>query len=50
MLFEVKLTEGTERLRKVNSLFVSKGLPVKAGVVIPITIRKLLEGEGDPAA
>ncbi|MCA1292678.1 hypothetical protein LBW89_06585 [Paenibacillus sp. alder61] len=40
MLFEVMLTEGPERLRKINSLFVPKELPVKAGVVLPVTMRK----------
>lgn len=40
MMLEVMVSEGTERIRKVNSLFMPKGFPVKAGVVIPIIIRK----------
>ncbi|MEK5476194.1 hypothetical protein NYE70_04510 [Paenibacillus sp. FSL R5-0407] len=40
MILEVMVSEGNVSFRKVNSLFVPKGLPVKAGVVIPVTMRK----------
>lgn len=40
MILEVMVSEGTVSFRKVNSLFVPKGLPVKAGVIIPVTMRK----------
>ncbi|WP_435920863.1 hypothetical protein [Paenibacillus sp. DYY-L-2] len=39
-ILEVIVSEGHERIRKINSLFVPKSLPVKAGVVIPIVMRK----------
>ncbi|MNU63182.1 hypothetical protein D3C71_524290 [compost metagenome] len=40
MTLEIMMTEGPERIRKVNSLFVPKGLPVQAGVVIPVVMRR----------
>ncbi|WP_410768862.1 hypothetical protein [Fontibacillus sp. BL9] len=40
MLLEIMISEGAGAVRKVNSLFVPKGLPVKAGLVIPVTMRK----------
>ncbi|MCY9544482.1 hypothetical protein M5X00_07130 [Paenibacillus alvei] len=39
MMLETILTDEAERLRKSNSLFVPKGFPVKAGVVIPVVMR-----------
>lgn len=40
MILEVMVSEGKVSFRKVNSLFVPKGLSVKAGVVIPVNMRK----------
>ncbi|WP_171417201.1 hypothetical protein [Paenibacillus alvei] len=40
MMLETILTDEAERLCKSNSLFVPKGFPVKAGVVIPVVMRK----------
>ncbi|WP_114495620.1 hypothetical protein [Fontibacillus phaseoli] len=40
MILEIIISEGAESIRKINSLFVPKGLPVKAGTVIPVTMRK----------
>ncbi|MFD1175875.1 hypothetical protein ACFQ3W_06090 [Paenibacillus puldeungensis] len=40
MILEVNINDGPAPIRKVNSIFVPKGLPVQAGLVIPITMRK----------
>lgn len=40
MTLEVMMTEGPDRIRKVNSLFVPKGLPVQSGVNIPVVMRR----------
>lgn len=40
MLFEVLLTEGSVPLRKINSLYVPRELPVKAGITVPVAMRK----------
>lgn len=40
MILEVNINDGPSPIRKVNSIFVPKGLPVQAGLVIPITMRK----------
>lgn len=40
MMLETILTDGAERLRKSNSLFVTKGFRVKAGMVIPVVMQK----------
>ncbi|MBN3527072.1 hypothetical protein [Paenibacillus apiarius] len=37
---ETILSNQPERLRKSNSLFAPKGLPEKAGIVIPVVMRK----------
>ncbi|MFB5675830.1 hypothetical protein ACE3NQ_09475 [Paenibacillus terreus] len=40
MVMEVMITEGPERIRKINSLFVPRELPVKEGAVIPVSMKR----------
>lgn len=40
MVIDVLITEGTEQLRKSNSLFVPENMPIQEGVTLPMSIRK----------
>lgn len=39
MVIDVVITEGTEQLRKSNSLFVPENMPIQEGVTLPMSIR-----------
>jgi ribosomal 50S subunit-recycling heat shock protein len=40
MVLEVLISQGPDRIRKVNSEFVSRGLNVQAGTIIQVSVRK----------
>lgn len=40
MLLEVIISNGTDRIRKVNSLFVPQNMTVNVGTVIPVAMKK----------
>lgn len=40
MVFEMLMSHGQERVRKVNSQFVPRGLSVQVGTVIPASVKK----------
>ncbi|WP_229106721.1 hypothetical protein [Paenibacillus sp. 1001270B_150601_E10] len=40
MMLETLLSDQPERLLKSNSLFAPKGIPLKAGIIIPVIMRK----------